>query len=61
MADSPLIDLLRDDYRILRRLSFDEMQDFLTDVDRRGWEWARLSLVRYHHHRQQEEAPYGVR
>jgi hypothetical protein len=61
MADSPLVDLLRDDYRIIRRLSFDEMQDFLTDVDRMGWALARLSLNRFYGHLAREEAPYGVR
>ena len=61
MASSPLVDLLADEYRLLRRLSFDEMQDFLTDVDRAGWEWARLGLVRYHRHKLEQEAPYGVR
>jgi len=61
MAQSPLVDLLQDDYRIIRRLSFDEMQDFLTDLDRMGWALARLSLNRFHGHRLREELPYGVR
>jgi hypothetical protein len=41
MASSPLIDLLAHEANAIRWLDNEALAEFLTDLERDGWEWTR--------------------
>jgi hypothetical protein len=47
MASAPLIDLLAHEANAIRWLDNDALAEFLTDLERDGWEWTRHTLKRY--------------
>jgi hypothetical protein len=47
MASAPLVDVLASEAAAIRDLHRDDLAEFLTEVDREGWEYARITLVRY--------------
>jgi hypothetical protein len=46
MASSPLIDLLAHEANAIRWLDNEALAEFLTDLERDGWEWTRHTLKR---------------